>query len=86
MPQYHNPQLAQANALNNAASVVFENGTSAREHADDYVRATVLLATVLFLVALSQRFKVERVRAGLLIIGFVLMLVGVGLIATYPIA
>jgi hypothetical protein len=86
MPQYHNPQLMQAEALNNQASATFEQGTSARETADDYVRATVLLATVLFLVALSQRFKDTRIRAALLLFGTVLVAFGVAEIATYPVA
>jgi hypothetical protein len=86
MPQYHNPLLDQANALNNQASATFEKGTSARETADDYVRATVLLATVLFLVALSQRFKDRRVRAGLLIVALAIVVYSLFDVATYPVA
>jgi hypothetical protein len=86
MPQYHNPQLAQATALNTQASATFEQGTAARETADEYVRATVVLATVLFLVALSQRFERLAVRAGLLVLGSALLLVVAVQVATYPIA
>jgi hypothetical protein len=76
-PQYHIPYLAQATALNNQASATFEQGTAVRETADEYVRATVLLATVLFLVALSQRFKIARVRTALLLVALVLVVLGV---------
>jgi len=62
MPQYRNPQLEQAKRLNDQAAVTFEEGTAARETADKYVRATVLFALVLFLVAVGQRFKVRGVR------------------------
>jgi hypothetical protein len=86
MPQYHNPQLDQANALNNAASAVFEQGTSARETADKYVRATILLATVLFLVALSQRFKAGPIRLALLVLGTGLVAYALAELATYPTA
>jgi hypothetical protein len=86
MPQYHNPQMAQATSLNNQASATFERGTSARETADDYVRATVPLATVLFLVALGQRFKIARVRTALLILALLLVVFGGLDVATYPIA
>jgi hypothetical protein len=86
MPQYHNPYFAQATALNTQASATFEQGTSARETADEYVRATVVLATVLFLVAMSQRFERVAIRGGLLVLGCALLLVVVVQVATYPIA
>jgi hypothetical protein len=86
MPQYHNPLLAQATALNTQSSATFEQGTAARETSDEYVRATVLLATVLFLVAMSQRFQRLAVRAGLLVLGSALLLVVAAQVATYAIA
>jgi hypothetical protein len=86
MPQYHNPHLEEANRLNAQASAASHQATAARDIGDKYVRATVLLALVLFLVALSQRFEVAAARVGLLVLGFALMLVGAGEIATYPVA
>ena len=62
MPEYHNEQIEHAAELNRQASQAFERGTEARETADRYVRLTVLLATVLFLVAVSQRFTYRAVR------------------------
>jgi hypothetical protein len=85
MPQYHNSLLDQADSLNAQAAATFDKGTAASEVGGKYVRATVLLALVLFLVALSQRFDRLAVRGGLLVLGFVLMLLGAGEIATYPI-
>jgi hypothetical protein len=49
------------------------------------MRVTVLLALVLFLVALSQRFERLAVRGGLLVLGFAILLVGAANIATYPV-
>jgi hypothetical protein len=86
MPQYHNPLLDQANRLNAQATATFGHATSARDVAEEYVRATVLLALVLFLVALSQRFEVAAVRVGLLALGFAILLIGAGQIASYPVA
>jgi hypothetical protein len=86
MPQYHNPLLDQADRLNALASATLERAVSAREVAEKYVRATVFLALVLFLVAMGQRFETVAVRAGLLAVGFALVLAGIGDIATYPIA
>jgi hypothetical protein len=62
MPQYHPPNKAKADALNAKASAAFADGTEARETGDKYVRDTVLFATVLFLVAIGQRFASPRAR------------------------
>ena len=58
LPEYHNPQLEQAEHLNEEAAVAEEEGTHARETAEKYIGATVLFALVLFLVAVSQRFRI----------------------------
>ena len=62
MPQYHNPYLDAAARLNATAAATFDQGTAARDNAERYVRDTVLFATVLFVVAVAQRFKVRAVR------------------------
>ena len=62
MPQYHNPDLAAAARLNATASATFDAGTAARDNSERYLRDTVLFATVLFVVAIAQRFKVRAVR------------------------
>jgi hypothetical protein len=62
MPEYHNPQTERAAELNDRASGTFDEGTEARETADRYVRQTVLFATVLFMIAVSQRFTYRAVR------------------------
>ena len=67
-----------------ATDDVFAAGTAARIRADDYIRATVVLATVLFLLALSQRFRVSIVRVGVLVVAGGLMVYGLALIATFP--
>lgn len=64
MPEYHNPKFAEADRLNAEASLAFNEGSEARENAEKYVRDTVLFATVLFLVAMAQRFKAHAVRLG----------------------
>jgi hypothetical protein len=48
------------------------------------VRATVLLATVLFLIAISQRFDIPRVRTALLGLALVLIVVALGIVVTLP--
>jgi hypothetical protein len=65
MPSYHNPNQAKADRLNALAADTFDAGTKARENAEKYVRDTVLFASVLFLVAVAQRFKAMRARVAL---------------------
>lgn len=66
MPQYHNANLDKAAELDRSAAAAFNEGNHQRDQADEYVRATVLLAVVLFLTALSQRFDIAFVRVAIL--------------------
>jgi hypothetical protein len=84
MPEYENSLLEEGAALNERATVVFDEGTEARDTSEQYVRLTVLLATVLFLIALSQRFKVRGVRIGLLVVAVGLFLYAAVSIASLP--
>ena len=54
------------------------------EHADRYVRITVFLATVLFLVGISGHFKLQAARYGLITTAIVILLVSVALLVTSP--
>jgi len=62
----------------------FTEGTEARTVAERYVRVTVFLATVLFLIALSQRFYSSKVRVGLLAVAALLLTASLVSLATYP--
>jgi hypothetical protein len=53
--------------------VAEEAGTHARETAEKYVGATVLFALVLFLVAVSQRFRIPGVRIAAIALAFALI-------------
>jgi hypothetical protein len=84
MPEYVNPEIERGSELNERAAHVFEEGTAARSRADDYIRTTVVLASVLFLLALSQRFRMSQVRLGVLVLSGGLMLYGLITIVTLP--
>jgi hypothetical protein len=75
MPQYRNSKAEEAASLNQEATEKFELGTLARERADQYVRMTVVLATVLLLTAISQRFSSHRIRVALVTLAFLLVLI-----------
>ena len=58
MPQYVVPQDAAAKAHDAKADAAFAEGAEAGQTADRYIRATVFLATVLFLVGISGHFRI----------------------------
>jgi hypothetical protein len=84
MPEYHNPQTEQANKLNEQAATLEKAGTEARHTAEEYVRATVLFALVLFLVAVGQRFRLRGVRVATIAMALGLFSYGLYGIATLP--
>ena len=77
MPQYKLPEVAQSNALDAKANPYYALGEQAGANADGYVRTTVYLATVLFLVGISGHFKVRAARMGLISIGGVILVFSV---------
>jgi hypothetical protein len=82
MPEYRNPQMEQAKDLNEKAVILEEAGTEARHTAEEYVRATVLFALVLFLIAVSQRFRLRGVRIATIALALGLFAYGLYDIAT----
>jgi hypothetical protein len=84
MAEYRNSKSEVAEKLNHQASDVFEKGNEARERSDAYVRVTVILATVLLLIAVSQRFKVPAVRIGMLAFATLLLCFPMYLIIRLP--
>ncbi|HEY7268156.1 MAG TPA: hypothetical protein VH501_10705 [Solirubrobacterales bacterium] len=81
VPEYHQPGLRVAADLNKQADDAFAAGEEAGSRSDDYIRTTVFLASVLFLVGISTRFPLRGGRyalvglgAALLVVSFVLLL------------
>ncbi|NPV61674.1 MAG: hypothetical protein HPY61_03425 [Methanotrichaceae archaeon] len=77
MPEYRSSKMEEAANLTREASAKFKEGTEARSTADDYIRDTVFLATVLVLIAISQRFEIRSIRTGLIVLSFGLLLFGI---------
>jgi hypothetical protein len=84
MPEYQQPKLAEAQALDTEADQHFAEGSSAGKTSDDYIRATIFLASVLFIVGISTQFKGSGVRYGLVGLGLVLLVVSVVQLAQLP--
>jgi hypothetical protein len=77
MPQYKQPGLAKGKALDGQADEAFATGASEGETSDKYVRTTVYLASVLFLVGISTRFPLRGGRYALVALGAVLLIVSI---------
>jgi hypothetical protein len=84
MPQYKLPAQAKATALDNAADAKFQAGNNAGLVGDNYVRITVFLAAVLFLVGIGSSFKLHSIRYALVTFGSVLLILSIVLILRQP--
>ena len=84
MRQYVSSNALSADRFEAIANAHFKTGVVARERADDYVRVTVFLATVLFLTALSQRFEFIGPRIIIVSIAALLLLFSMLGIFTLP--
>ena len=73
MPEYHNAKHEQFLGLNKQAADVADQGTRSGETGDQYVRITVLLATVLLITAIGQRFRFKSVRIVCMILALLLL-------------
>ena len=74
MPQYVIPQEQLAKRLSAQADAAFARGSAAGENSDKYVRDTVFLATVLFLVGISGHFGIRTARLGLVGVGIAILI------------
>jgi hypothetical protein len=77
MPQYHPTGAAESVALDSEADSLYNQGERAAETGDKYVRATVILASVLFLVGISTHFPLPGVRIALITVATCLLIFGV---------
>jgi hypothetical protein len=74
MPEYVQPDVEKSERLREKGEEQFAEGSEHGEDADDYVRTTVYLATVLFLVGVSTQFPVRAARFGLIGVGVIILI------------
>jgi hypothetical protein len=84
MAEYRDANALESEKLAEEAKGHYEIGVSSRDTGDKYVKVTVLLATVLLLTALSQRFAIFGARVALATVAFVLLIVSAYSILTLP--
>jgi hypothetical protein len=84
MPQYHVRQQLTGHLFDKAADAHTSAGEDAGAHEDQYIRVTVVLAGVLFLVGIGSTFTIAGLRWSLLGLGTALLLAALVLIAFLP--
>jgi hypothetical protein len=84
MAEFRSLRAEAAATLNSQATEKFEQGRQATEFSDQYVRGTVTLATVLLLIAISQRFRTRGVRIGMIATAILLLCFPIHHLLTLP--
>ena len=84
MPDYHNAKHEQFLDLTKQAAEMADRGTKSGETGDQYVRITVLLATVLLITAIGQRFRFRSVRVAFMILAWLLLCLPFWQLLTLP--
>jgi hypothetical protein len=84
MPQYRQPGLARATTLDGQADEAFAKGSTQGNRSDKYIRTTVFLASVLFLVGISTHFPLRGVRYALIGVGGALLVLSLVQLAQLP--
>jgi hypothetical protein len=74
MPQYHPTGLARSASLNAEADRLYAEGEHAGVTGDKYIRVTVILASVLFIVGISSHFRARAARLALITVGMSLLI------------
>ena len=85
MPEYELENMKKSTQLEQEATQFFSEGKEAIENSTRYVLNTVFLATVLFFVGISTRFKLPRLRLAILIAASVMLIYGLFNLAVFPI-
>ena len=73
MAEYRSSKTEAAAKLKDQATDLFDEGVRAEQRSNQYARATVTLATVLLLVAISRRFETRGVRIALVLLAVFLL-------------
>jgi hypothetical protein len=84
MPEYKLADQAKADALDREAEATSAAGNHAAVVGDDYIRITVFLAAVLFLVGIGSTFKLHTIRYVLIGVGSLLLILATVLILQQP--
>ena len=80
----HPAGQAKSDRLDKEADDLYSEGATDGQNADLYVRTTVFLASVLFLVGISGHFRLRTTRIGLIAVGGAILVTSVVLFSRHP--
>jgi hypothetical protein len=84
MTGFTTADLTQAAQMNAQAGALLIEGSDARDTANEYIRATVLFASVLLLIGIAQRFSVHGVRIAANVLALALLAFAVWSVERLP--
>jgi hypothetical protein len=84
MPEYKQAEQVRATEFDKTADEKFATGSTDGLVGDNYVRITVFLAAVLFLVGIGSTFKLYGVRYALITFGSIMLILSIVLILRQP--
>jgi hypothetical protein len=84
MPQYKPTGAVESRLLDAQADAQYAKGEHAAITSDKYVRVTVVLASVLFIVGISSYFPLKAIRIGLVTVGVALLILAAVQILQLP--
>jgi hypothetical protein len=85
MKEYVVSEGEEAKVFADDAERMFAEGEAANQNSDNYVLNGVFLATVLFFIAIGERFDWAPVRIAILVMAAAMLIYGLYHIAIYPI-
>ena len=85
MPEYVLPQTAEADALQQQSVAESALAAAANDTSDHYVLLTVIFASVLFFGGISGKFQSQAIDLAMLVIATLVFLIGLGVLATFPV-
>ncbi|MGD9094154.1 MAG: hypothetical protein PVF74_15000 [Anaerolineales bacterium] len=85
MPQYHLPEMDEAQLLREQAEGFAKQAAVADDIANSYILQTVIFASVLFFAGISGKFESRTVDIAMLAFALLVFLIGLIILFTYPV-
>jgi hypothetical protein len=86
MPQYRLAETERAASLDAQGDKLYLEGTNAKSNDDKYILSTVFFAAVLFFAGISLRLLWRPLRLAVLGMAAAMLVLGVGFVASLPVA
>jgi hypothetical protein len=85
MAEYQSAAQVESDRLLYEADEYLDSASGANERSDEYFLLTVIFASVLFFGGISSKFKSIKIQIGLLVFSYLILLITVIFVMTFPI-